>query len=211
MKVTNLKKLNFKKLDGLLPAVIQDSHTAQVLMLGFMNKESLQKTIRTQKVWFYSRSRGRLWMKGELSKHTLKVVSIASDCDRDTLLIQVEPAGPTCHTGNTSCFNAPEQGNELRKLFAIVESRKNELPRNSYTTSLFKAGSDKISLKVAEEFLEVLQAIKKETKGRLVEETVDLFYHLFVLLIGKNISWQELEAEIRTRQNNKASGFFHFR
>jgi phosphoribosyl-ATP pyrophosphohydrolase/phosphoribosyl-AMP cyclohydrolase len=197
------EKIDWKKSNGLVPAIIQDADTGAVLMLGYMNKESLNKTLATKRVWFYSRTKKRLWMKGEKSKNILSVLDIKLDCDDDSLLIKVEPAGPTCHTGDYSCFREDKitAKSELSELFKIIQNRKAKMPEKSYTASLFKEGLDKMSLKVAEESLEVIHAAQKQTKKRLVEETVDLLYHLFVLLAAKKINLSEVEDEIKKRQN----------
>ena len=199
MKKIIIKKINWEKVEGLIPAIIQDSSTGLVLMLGYMNQEALTKTMRTDFVWFYSRTKKRLWMKGETSQNTLKVLDIKLDCDNDTLLIKALPQGPICHTGDTTCFSEIPQSDFIRDLFSTITSRKQKLPKGSYTTSLFKAGLDKISLKVAEEFLEVIHAAQKQTRKRLVEETVDLLYHLFVLLADKCVSLEQVESEIKKR------------
>lgn len=195
-----LTKVDWKKGEGLVPAIIQDEATSAVLMLGFMNKDALLKTLKTGNVWFYSRTRRRLWMKGETSKNVLRVVQMTLDCDKDTLLIQATPAGPTCHTGKYSCFKEKSGEQELRELFSVIESRKKSPVSKSYTSSLFQAGLDKMSLKVAEEALEVVHAAQKQTKTRLVEETADLFYHLFVLLAGKGIRLNDIENELQRRR-----------
>ncbi|HBU07425.1 MAG TPA: bifunctional phosphoribosyl-AMP cyclohydrolase/phosphoribosyl-ATP diphosphatase [Candidatus Magasanikbacteria bacterium] len=188
----------------LIPTIIQDESTDVVLMLGYMNDESLKKTKKTKKVWFYSRSKKRLWLKGETSKNYLFVKSIDFDCDKDTILIKVKPAGPTCHTGNYSCFKKKPEINPLVELFSTIEDRKKNLPKNSYTTSLFKGGINKIIGKVMEETTEVINASIRETKKRLIEETVDLLYHLFVLLSKKNIKLEDVFKEIEKRRNKKS-------
>ena len=198
MEKLNIKKIDWKKVDGLIPAIIQDPSTGLVLMLGYMNREALKKTIGTGRVWFYSRTRKKLWMKGETSENTLTVQEIKLDCDNDTLLVKAIPQGPICHTGDLTCFSETPS-DSIRELFSTIINRKEKLPKSSYTTSLFKAGLDKISLKVAEESLEVVQAAQKQTKTRLIEETVDLIYHLFVLLAEKNVALKEVESEIKKR------------
>lgn len=198
MKI-NTNKINWKKVDGLLPAVVQDSETGTVLMLGYMNKAALAKTKKTGFVWFYSRTKKRLWKKGETSGNTLRVAEVRLDCDNDSLLVSAIPIGPVCHTGNISCFWKNVETDAIRKLFATIESRKKEMPEGSYTTSLFKAGLDRIALKVAEESLEVVHAARKETKKRLIEESVDLLYHLFVLLAAQNATLENITAEISRR------------
>jgi phosphoribosyl-ATP pyrophosphohydrolase/phosphoribosyl-AMP cyclohydrolase len=202
MKKFDVKQLNFAKLDGIIPVVVQDVETKAVLMLGFMNEEALRKTIESKKVTFWSRTKKRLWEKGEVSGNTLKLISISADCDNDALLILAKPQGPTCHTGAYSCFGSEKQnGLEfLQELFDLIVARKKELPKNSYTTSLFKKGLVKILAKVKEESDEVLQAAKKETKKRLIEESSDLLYHLFVLLAQKNISLTDIIQELQRRK-----------
>jgi len=150
-------------------------------------------------VWFYSRTKKRLWKKGETSGNTLRVKDISVDCDNDALLVKAIPVGPVCHTGDMSCFKEEARGNAIQELFSTIEKRKKDLPKKSYTASLFKAGLDRIVLKVSEESMEVIQAATKETKRRLVEESVDLIYHLFVLLAQKGIDLRMVEKEIRKR------------
>jgi len=201
-----MKKLNFKKLNGLIPAIIQDVKTDKVLMLGFMNKEAFAKTLKDKYVTFFSRTKNRLWQKGETSGNKLKVVEIFKDCDNDSLLIKVEPNGPVCHTGEYSCFKESFKGCDpifFNRLFEIIVDRKNKLPNNSYTTSLFKAGLKKIIGKIAEESSEVIYSAKKESKKRLVEESCDLIFHLFVLLAYKDISISTVEKELIKRNTAK--------
>lgn len=193
-------KIDWKKVSGLVPVIVQDASNGAVLMLGYMNKEALEKTVSSGFVWFYSRTKERLWMKGEESENTLKVKDILLDCDGDTLLVKAIPNGPTCHTGKDTCFGETIDGGSLQKLFSTIASRKKNLPADSYTASLFKAGLDKIALKVAEESLEVVHAAQKETKERLTEESVDLIYHLFVLLAEKGINLNDIEKEIIRRK-----------
>lgn len=211
MKITlkNISVLNFKKLNGLIPAIIEDSNTNQVLMLGFMNREALQKTFKDKKVTFYSRTKKRLWQKGEESKNFLMVKSVLSDCDNDTLLIKADPAGPTCHTGNYSCFSnkstfltkkQKSSLNILIDLFKVIKSRKKSDPKKSYTAFLFKKGLNKINNKIGEESREVIKAAKKETKQRLIEESSDLLYHLFVLLALKEIELKDIAEELSKRR-----------
>ena len=199
-KTQKIIDIDWKKGEGLVPAVVQDADTGAVLMLGYMNRESLAKTVKTGNVWFYSRSKKRLWMKGEVSKNVLSVVEISVDCDGDSLLVKAKPSGPTCHTGDYSCFGE-EKGAELfSELFGVIEDRKKNAPKNSYTAFLFKGGVPAISQKVEEEALEVIQAAKKETKQRLIEEAVDLFYHTFVLRVQKKISLADIGKEMRKRR-----------
>ena len=199
-KTQKIVDIDWKKGDGLIPAVVQDTDTGAVLMLGYMNRESLAKTVKTGNVWFYSRSKKRLWMKGEVSKNVLSVVEISVDCDGDSLLIKAKPSGPTCHTGDYSCFGEEKNVELFSDLFSLIEDRKKNAPKNSYTAFLFKGGVSAISQKVEEEALEVIKAAKSETKQRLIEETVDLIYHTFVLLVQKKISLADIGKEMQKRR-----------
>ncbi len=199
----------------LTPAIIQDGKTGTVLMLGYMNDEALAKTKQTGVVWFWSRSKKRLWQKGETSGNTLSVVAIQADCDNDTLLISVNPAGPTCHTGSESCFSKPtfnlpagEAGVGLKimtlgRLFSIIQQRKKDLPRGSYTASLFRTGQARILGKVAEESKEVIQSAQSEGRQRLIEESCDILFHLFVLLVSQNVTLDDIEKELTKRNTTK--------
>jgi len=201
MKKINLHKIDFKKGNGLIPAVVQDPDSGLVLMVGWMDRAALTKTIKTKKVWFYSRTKKRLWMKGETSGHTLTLIDIKVDCDADTLLVKARPNGPVCHTGADTCFGEKPEGHAvLSELFAVIESRKRQMPKDSYTTYLFTRGLRKICAKVEEESGEVLQAARKETKKRLIEESVDLLYHLFVLLAHKGVKLDDVSAEASRRR-----------
>lgn len=193
----NLSKLDFCKINGLVPAIVQDVETLQVLMLGFMNKEALEKTLAEGKVTFFSRSKNRLWQKGETSGNFLEVIEIKPDCDNDSLLILAKPEGPTCHTGTESCFGKPEF--DLIKLFKLIKERKEKMPENSYTSSLFNDGLDKIIAKIEEEAEEVVLAAKSEGKQRLIEESCDLLYHLFVLLNNENVTIADIQEELKKR------------
>lgn len=193
-------KLNFKKMDGLVPAIIQDSSTMQVLMLGFMNEEAYKKTVKTGLVTFWSRSRKKLWQKGEGSGNCLEVISIKKDCDNDTLLILAKPNGPTCHKGRYSCFGREERNIYfLEELFNLIKDRKEKRPKKSYTASLFSKGLNEILKKVGEESIETIIAAKSETKRRLIEESSDLLYHLLVLLAEKEINLDEVVLELIQR------------
>jgi len=194
----DLSKLDFSKLNGLVPAIVQDVETLQVLMLGFMNEEALKKTLSEGKVVFFSRSKNRLWQKGETSGNFLKVIDIKPDCDNDSLLILAKPEGPTCHTGTESCFEKSEF--DLMQLFKLIKERKEKMPENSYTSSLFCAGLDKIIAKIEEETEEVVRAAKSEGKQRLVEESCDLLYHLFVLLNNENVTIANIQEELKKRR-----------
>ena len=202
MNKLDIKRLNFKEFNGIIPAVVQDAETKAVLMVGFMNKKALDMTIKNKKVTFWSRTKKRIWEKGETSGNTLELISISTDCDDDTLLILAKPQGPTCHTGAYSCFGTEKQNsiNFLQELFDLIVTRKKASPNNSYTASLFKGGLARILAKVAEESTEVLQAAEKETRKRLIEESSDLLYHLFVLLAQKNISLSNIIQELQRRK-----------
>lgn len=196
-------KLNFKKLDGLIPAIVQDSSTMQVLMLGFMNEEAYKKTKMTGRVTFWSRTKKRLWEKGETSGNYLRVIDIKTDCDNDSLLIVAKPEGPTCHKGKYSCFGDKENNALfLNELFDLIKNRRENRPKKSYTTSLFNKGLNEILKKVGEESVEIIIAAKNETKKRLTEETGDLLYHLFVLLAEKEVNLNEVIAELIRRYKN---------
>ncbi|MDG5768072.1 bifunctional phosphoribosyl-AMP cyclohydrolase/phosphoribosyl-ATP diphosphatase HisIE [Balneolales bacterium ANBcel1] len=204
------KDIDFDKDGGLVPAVIQDSHTKQVLMLGYMNREALQETIETGKVTFYSRSKKRLWMKGEESGNVLNVVSVQHDCDNDAILVEASPVGPTCHTGETSCFHqlpyhaparpdGPDGGlaflNELQEL---LYERKTRLPEGSYTSKMFRKGRDKLAQKVGEEAVETVIAVKN-SRDEFTYEASDLLFHLMMLLVGEGMKIEDLVEELKKR------------
>lgn len=188
-----------KNADGLVPAVIQDHYTLKVLMLGYMNREAFEKTVREGRVTFYSRTKKRLWTKGETSGHYLKVMDIRKDCDDDTLLIRVEPSGPVCHTGAVSCFGTDETEGFIRFLEHFIRVRKAEMPEGSYTTHLFTKGVNKMAQKVGEEAVETVIEAVDGNDERLLYEASDLVYHLLVLLISKGYSLREIERELRSR------------
>ncbi|MFN7782558.1 MAG: bifunctional phosphoribosyl-AMP cyclohydrolase/phosphoribosyl-ATP diphosphatase HisIE [Lysobacterales bacterium] len=193
-----LDRLAWGKQDGLLPAVVQDADTLRVLMLGYMNREALEMTLACRHVTFFSRSKGRLWTKGERSGHVLKLVSIETDCDADTLLIQAHPHGPTCHLQRTSCFpDAP--GSFLGDLDALIAQRERERPVGSYTTKLFEGGIRRIAQKVGEEGVETALAAVAQEDADLLGESADLIYHLLVLLRARGLSLGELEKLLRQR------------
>ncbi|MED5283445.1 MAG: bifunctional phosphoribosyl-AMP cyclohydrolase/phosphoribosyl-ATP diphosphatase HisIE [Chloroflexota bacterium] len=191
----------------IIPAIIQNKKTKKILMQGWMNKESFDKTIETKKVWFFSRSKDRLWQKGESSENYLNVEQIKLDCDNDSILIQVTPEGPTCHTLNESCFDNELDNDILEKDFSlealeeIIEVRKTEMPDNSYTSSLFDEGIKKITKKLGEEASEVIIASLAEKRSDLIYESADLIYHLLVLLANEDISLQEVVDELSSRHN----------
>lgn len=194
--------INFEKQIGLVPAIIQDSVTLNVLMLGYMNEEAYKKTISTKKVTFYSRSRKCLWTKGETSGNYLELVSIKTDCDNDTLLIRAIPHGPTCHTGTDTCWGEDNKKNPvlfLTELQDFIYKRHEEMPENSYTTSLFKDGTERMAQKVGEEALEaVIEAVKGDNK-RLIYESSDMLYHLIVLLTSKGLRIEQVISELAER------------
>lgn len=193
-----LDQLAWDKQDGLLPAVVQDADTLRVLMLGYMNREALEMTLACRHVTFFSRSKGRLWTKGERSGHVLKLVSIETDCDADTLLIQAHPQGPTCHLQRTSCFpDAP--GSFLGDLDALIAQRERERPIGSYTTTLFEGGIRRIAQKVGEEGVEAALAAVAQEDADLLGESADLIYHLLVLLRARGLSLAQVEELLRQR------------
>ncbi|MGS0765347.1 bifunctional phosphoribosyl-AMP cyclohydrolase/phosphoribosyl-ATP diphosphatase HisIE [Syntrophomonas curvata] len=206
---------------GLIPAIIQDYQSGQVLMMAYMNQESLQKTLDTGKTWFYSRSRQKLWMKGEESGHVQEVKEILYDCDEDTLLIKVIQTGVACHTGHYSCFYHDMDGNEIEKapasdlgkvyssrqgpgilyeLYDIITDRRDKMPEGSYTAYLFDKGLDKILKKVGEENAEVIIAAKNREKTEVVYEVSDLIYHLLVLLVEQGVKLEDIFAELKSRR-----------
>lgn len=194
-------ELDFDKMNGLVPAIIQDIYTRKVLMLGFMNKEAFDKTVETGKVTFFSRTKNRLWTKGEESGNFLNVVSIKEDCDKDTLLIEVSPVGPVCHTGTDTCWG--EKNEEpvmfLKLLQDFIDKRHAEMPEKSYTTSLFQSGINKIAQKVGEEAVETVIEATNGTNERLIYESSDLIYHLIVLLTSKGYRLEDLARELQVR------------
>lgn len=196
----NINTIDFDKLDGLVPAVIIDSITEQVLMLGFMNRESFQKTLDTQKVTFFSRTRKSLWTKGETSGNFLELVDIKNDCDNDSLLVYAKPVGNTCHTGDYSCFGIQKNNLKfLNQLFELVKRRKTELPENSYTSKLFKEGADRIIQKVGEESVETIIAAKNRNKKEIIDEVSDLVFHLLVMLAEQDIELNQIIDNLELR------------
>ena len=195
-------ELNFNKsTDGLLPAIIQDARTRKVLMLGYMNKESLEKTGADGRVTFYSRSKDRLWTKGETSGNFLEVQEILEDCDHDTILIKVKPLGPVCHTGADTCFNEVNTGDFsfLRELGEIINDRKKNPRENSYTSSLFKKGINKIAQKVGEEATELIIESKDDDAELFKNEAADLLFHLMVLLSVKGFNLDDVIQVLENR------------
>ena len=197
-------KIDFEKSGGLVPAIIQDVRTRQVLMLGYMNQEAYDKTVNTKKVTFWSRSRNCLWTKGETSGNFLHLVSIKVDCDNDTLLVQAIPDGPTCHTGTDTCWGENNEPNPLlflTELQDFIDRRHQEMPEGSYTTSLFKDGVNRIAQKVGEEALETVIEATNGSSEKLVYEASDMMYHLIVLLTSKGLRIEDVAAELAKRHD----------
>lgn len=197
----NYQQLAWQKMDSLIPAIIQHHKTGAILMQGYMNQESLEQTLHTQKATFFSRSKQALWVKGETSGNFLNVKQIVTDCDNDSLLISCDPVGPSCHLGTESCFveQTLTQQNFLSQLEQVIASRKNDAPENSYTAHLFSRGTTKIAQKVGEEGVEVALAAVAETKEDLLGECADLFYHTLVLLQDQNIALSEVMEVLQNR------------
>jgi phosphoribosyl-AMP cyclohydrolase / phosphoribosyl-ATP pyrophosphohydrolase len=187
--------------DGLIPAVVQDAGTREVLMVAYMNEEALRLTLEKGETYFYSRSRKTLWHKGETSGNLQKVQHVALDCDFDTVLVEVAPLGPACHTGSYSCFEVqPGFGGSVQQLYDLIATRKETRPEGSYTTKLFNEGIDKIVKKLGEEAVETVIAAKNDSSERIVEETADLLFHLMVTLVEKGVTLDEIREELQKRQ-----------
>ena len=202
----NLADLKFDE-RGLIPAIVQDADTREVLTLAYMNRESLDRTIETRETWFWSRSRNELWHKGETSGNTQQVVDLVPDCDGDAIVVLVKPAGPACHTGARSCFDLKQDadlGSVLAQLYDLIQSRERERPDGSYTTYLFEHGLDKILKKVGEESAETIIAAKNEETNPLVAEVSDLMYHLLVLLVARGVSLDQIREELVLRKIGRA-------
>ena len=197
-------KIDFEKMGGLVPAIVQDAVTKNVLMLGFMNEEAYQKTVETKHVTFWSRTRQTLWTKGETSGNFLNLVSMQIDCDNDTLLVKAHPIGPTCHTGSDTCWGETNDMNPLlflTELQDFINKRKEEMPEGSYTTSLFNKGINKIAQKVGEEALETVIEATNGTSEHLIYEASDLLYHLLVMLTEKGLHIELVAAELQKRHD----------
>lgn len=194
--------IDFEKMNGLIPAIIQDNTTRNVLMLGYMNREAYEKTLATGKVTFWSRSRNCLWTKGETSGNFLNLVDIKVDCDNDTLLVRVNPTGPACHLGTDTCWGETNDANPLlflTELQDFINKRHEEMPEGSYTTSLFKDGLNRMAQKVGEEALEAVIEATNGTNDRLIYEASDMFYHLIVLLTSKGLRIEDIAKELKER------------
>ena len=194
--------IDFEKMNGLVPAIIQDNTTRNVLMLGYMNREAFEKTLATGKVTFWSRSRNCLWTTGETSGNFLNLVDIKVDCDNDTLLVRVNPTGPACHLGTDTCWGETNDANPLlflTELQDFINKRHEEMPEGSYTTSLFKDGLNRMAQKVGEEALETVIEATNGTNDRLIYEASDMFYHLIVLLTSKGLRIEDIAKELKER------------
>ncbi|OIQ46379.1 MAG: bifunctional phosphoribosyl-AMP cyclohydrolase/phosphoribosyl-ATP diphosphatase [Gammaproteobacteria bacterium MedPE] len=201
LTTTQITAINWEKVDNLLPAIVQDSFNGQVLMLGYMNQEALDTTLASMKVTFFSRTKNRLWTKGETSGDFLHVKDMAIDCDNDTLLIMAQPAGPTCHLGTPSCF-ADSKGFDLdfiSQLNHVIDARYVDRDESSYTASLFNRGVKRMAQKVGEEGVEVALAAATDDREELINESSDLLYHLLVLLRGKEVPLTEIMDNLRSR------------
>jgi len=193
---------------GLIPAIVQDAATREVLTLAYMNRESLERTLETKRTWFWSRSRNELWHKGATSGNTQEVVSLALDCDGDAIVVLVNPAGPACHTGAVSCFDVGAQSDDfgplLDQLYELIQSRERERPAGSYTTYLFEEGLDKILKKLGEESAETIIAAKNDDDEQLTAEISDLVYHLLVLLVARGVSLAHVAAVLSRRRKGNS-------
>jgi len=197
-------KIDFEKCGGLVPAIIQDARTKNVLMLGYMNQKAYDKTIKTKKVTFFSRSRQCLWTKGETSGNFLNLVDVKIDCDNDTLLVRAIPDGPTCHKGTDTCWGEDNEMNPLlflTELQDFINRRHEEMPEGSYTTSLFKDGINRIAQKVGEEALETVIEATNGSNEKLIYEASDMIYHLIVMLTSKGLRIEDVAAELARRHD----------
>ena len=196
--------IDFEKMGGLVPAIIQDAKTRNVLMLGFMNQEAYEKTLQTGHVTFWSRTRQTLWTKGETSGNYLELVSMAIDCDNDTLLVKAHPLGPTCHKGTDTCWGESNDASPLSFLAELqdfIEKRHEEMPEGSYTTRLFREGVNKMAQKLGEEALETVIEATNGTNDKLVYEASDMLYHLLVLLTSKGLRIEDIALELQKRHD----------
>ena len=197
-------EIDFDKLGGLVPAIVQDARTKNVLMLGFMNREAYDKTVATGKVTFWSRTRNCLWTKGETSGNYLNLVEVRNDCDKDTLLVKAIPDGPTCHTGTDTCWGEDNSASPLlflTELQDFIEKRHEEMPEGSYTTSLFRKGINRIAQKVGEEALETVIEATNGSNDKMVYEASDLLYHLIVMLTEKGLRREDVAGELQKRHD----------
>ena len=200
MQIKDFNELR-KGPDGLVPAIVQDSSTLKVLMMGYMNEEAYKKSIESGKVTFWSRSRQCIWTKGETSGNFLFLESMSADCDADTILVMARPTGPACHKGTTTCWgeDVPEHRGFIRELEKVIQGRYEQMPEGSYTTSLFRKGTPRMAQKVGEEAVETVIEAMKGDKERLIYEASDLIYHLLVLLTSQGLGIEDLEKELQSR------------
>lgn len=199
-----IEQLDFEKVDGLMPAIVQNAVSGRVLMLGYMNRQALEKTLQTGLVTFWSRSKGRLWTKGETSGNFLNLVDIGTDCDNDSLLILARPQGPTCHLGRESCFDELAPSLEfIAKLEQILSDRKTASPESSYTASLYAKGTKRIAQKVGEEAVETALAATVHNRQETIDEASDLVYHLLVLLQQENLDLSAIAQNLKRRHEKK--------
>ncbi|HEX7013095.1 MAG TPA: bifunctional phosphoribosyl-AMP cyclohydrolase/phosphoribosyl-ATP diphosphatase HisIE [Steroidobacteraceae bacterium] len=208
MTPQDIGTLDWHKGEGLLPAIVQDADTGRVLMLGYMNREALEKTLAERRVTFFSRSKARLWTKGETSGHTLHLIDVVPDCDKDTLLVLAHPEGPTCHLGTQSCFGSRSDTRATRLAFLarledVIADRLSERPEGSYTARLWAEGPTRIAQKVAEEGVEVALSAVADGEDRLISEAADLLFHLALLLKSRNLSLARVVAELEERHRTK--------
>ncbi len=203
-ELQNISLIDFEKLNGLIPAVVQDNQTQKVLMVGFMNADAVNKTMESGQVTFFSRTKNRLWTKGEESGNFLNVVSVLIDCDNDTLLVKANPLGPVCHTGADTCFEENNSKGDIQFLSYlqdVIDQRKREMPEGSYTTSLFTKGTRKITQKVGEEAVETIIGAMANDDENFLYESADLIYHLMVLLTHKGFRIEDIAAELKSRHS----------
>ncbi|MCH7826899.1 MAG: bifunctional phosphoribosyl-AMP cyclohydrolase/phosphoribosyl-ATP diphosphatase HisIE [Bacteroidetes bacterium] len=200
---SQIMKIDFQKQGGLVPAIVQDAETKTVLMLGYMNEEAYKKTVETKKVTFYSRSKKRLWTKGEISRNFLELIDIKIDCDNDTLLVFAKPLGPVCHTGNETCWNENNESGFgfLSTLESVIKDRKDNPNKKSYTSSLFEKGISKIAQKVGEEAIEVVIEAKDENAELFINESADLLFHFLVLLQAKGVNFKNVVDCLKERRS----------
>lgn len=201
LTAAEIPALEWDKMGGLIPAAVQDAATLQLLMLGYMNEEALRQTLESGLVTFYSRSKGRLWTKGETSGNHLKLVAVLPDCDNDALMVRAEPVGPTCHLGTDSCFSAegPDGVGWLARLAEIVDTRAAADPKDSYTARLLSEGASRVAQKIGEEGVEVALAGAAGTREACIEESADLIYHLTVLMQARGFGWGDITAKLKER------------
>lgn len=197
----NNLKINFSKLNGLVPCIVQDARTSIVLMLGFMNEDAYKKTIKEKRVTFYSRSKQRLWTKGETSGNFLELVDILIDCDNDTLLVKANPKGPSCHTGADTCFSETNDAWTIGSLEAVIRERKNNPKEGSYTNNLLNSGINKVAQKVGEEAVELVIEAKDNNKELFLNEAADLMYHYLVLLAAKGYTLSDVNKVLKERHS----------